>query len=117
MKPLLTDELLHGEVNESREPVHHRERNLFEFAQAIWRRRLLVLTILALALLGGVGFILAMPKQYTAQAILQLNSPDTEFAEFEAVVSQQDVDELAVGSEIYVVASYPVALQVVDRLG
>ena len=117
MKTLLNDELLLGEVNKNQGAVHIRERNLFEFAKSVWRWRLLMLTIVVLALLGGVGFTILIPKQYTAQAVLQLNTSNTEFADFNAVVSQQDVDELAVGSEIYVLASYPVALKVIEQLG
>jgi len=117
MKPLLTDDMLLGEADGGQGVVHARERNLFEFAKAAWRYRWLALWILLLALSGAVAFVVAMPRQYTAEAVLQLDTSDTEYADFEAVVSQQDVDELAVASEIYVLASYPVALQVVNELG
>ena len=117
MEPLLTDKLLRGEADEGQGALLNRERNLFEFARSVWRRRLLVSAIVVLSLLGGAGLIATMPSQYTAEAVLQLKTSNTDFADFDAVVSQQDTDELAVGSEIYVLASYPVALRVIDRLG
>ena len=117
MKPLLSENMLLGEADGDQGVVQARERNLFEFAKVAWRRRWMALSILLLALSGAIVFVVAMPRQYTAEAVLQLDTSDTEFADFEAVVSQQDVDELAVASEIYVLASYPVALRVVDELG
>lgn len=116
MSTLLNDELLRGEVDQDHRAIQVRERNLFELAKSVWRWRLLVLAILVPALLAAVAFILLAPKEYTAQAILQLNTSNTEFADFDAIVSQQDADELTVGSEVYALASYPVALTVIDEL-
>lgn len=117
MNPLLTNDLLRDEIGEGQGLAQARERNLFEFAQIVWRHRRLALTIMGIAIGGAIGVIIVSPEEYTAQAILQLDTSNTEFADFNAVVSQQDVDELAVGSEIHVLASYPVALRVVDQLG
>lgn len=116
MKPLLSDNLLRGEVEEKQDLVEIRERSLFDLLSTVWRRRKLALTILVIALGVAVILIKTLPEKYTAEAILQLNTQSTEFADFDNVVTQRDADEYAVASEVHAFASYPVAIRVVDRL-
>ncbi|GJE18446.1 GumC family protein [Methylobacterium marchantiae] len=52
---------------------HHYEGVAFGAAKVVWRRRLLILSMMAAGLLGGLVALALLPRTYTADAIVQLD--------------------------------------------
>jgi succinoglycan biosynthesis transport protein ExoP len=81
------------------------------------RRRLWVLvgTVCISLILGAVALMLLTPK-YTAEAMVLIESEDTNRSSMELVVAGQPVDAASVQSEAYVLNSRNLAHRVIDKL-
>lgn len=80
------------------------------------RRRIVILLPVVLALLTVV-LVLSMPNRYDADALVQINPRNKVISNLDTVVSDLKGDQPTVESEVEIIRSRPVILQVIETLG
>ncbi len=93
-----------------------REVDLAMLARALWRRRLLLGSVLAGALLLAVLLILQWPRAYQAEAVVLLDPGSQPAVKFEELLTGLPPDDQTLSSEILVLRAPALAADVIRNL-
>ncbi|WP_353861052.1 AAA family ATPase [Azospirillum formosense] len=114
---VLPDSLLQSGGGESSDVRGRQEATVFATLAVLWRRKLLLLTIILLGTATITYVMQSLKPMYRATAMVQLDSRRVELAEFKSVVSNLTPEAPAVRSEVSIVGSRALAERVVEKLG
>ncbi|CAO3380910.1 GumC family protein [Azospirillum argentinense] len=114
---VLPDSLLQSAAGESTDVRSRQEATVFATLAVLWRRKLLLLTIILLGTATITYVMQSLKPMYRATAMVQLDSRRVELAEFKSVVSNLTPEAPAVRSEVSIVGSRALAERVVEKLG
>src|SRR4051794_31027408 len=117
MTGLLTSELLAGDRVDETSVRQYQEEKILAVWRVIWRRKLLILGIVALSLLSAALVVSKMSTVYSSAAMVLLDPRETKYVNFDSVVSGRVADAVAVRSETHVIRSPAIAARVVRKLG
>lgn len=84
--------------------------------RSVWRRKGLVLAVLAASVVAAVGGTALIAPRYSAEARILVGIPDPHVANIESVLRGVAPNSDTMQSEAYVVASRQIARQVAERL-
>ncbi len=116
MAPGLPETVLRTAFTVPPDATRARELALGTVARAVWSRKLLVLTLLVLGWIAAAAALGLIRPSYTATATLRLNARAAEPTEFKPVVTERLADAPTVESEMDVIRSASLAVQVVEDL-
>ena len=105
-----------GSTTETRPEADSDELNLREVWRALMRRKLALLTPVALVTLGVFFWAKQQPPMYTAEALLHVQTRDAQVIEVEGVVEEMIADPATIESEIEYLSSPAFSRRIVEKL-
>jgi polysaccharide biosynthesis transport protein len=106
-----------GSTTEASSDAASEELNLREVWRALKRRKLALLTPVALITLGVFFWAKQQPPMYTGQALLHVQTRDAQVIQVEGVVEEMIADPATIESEIEFLSSPAFSRRMVEKLG
>jgi capsular exopolysaccharide synthesis family protein len=85
-------------------------------ANTLLRRKTLLVSLLLLALVPAVAFIMLRPSYYVAQSSVILEDPDLNLTDFKDALPKQTLNDMTIATQVKVIASSTLAHETLEKL-